>query len=164
MTTQVEQTLNVTVAQIEDALLHGQSVPDFAREWSEPPANVLAVFRRLQDEGRIPRNAPSQVATKPAAPSLSVLRADARAAVQPRPEFKERATNAVELLARAEHINDRRIQAALGRARKAMTDLAGLVTKYEESSATRARIAELEAELRALRSSNRGGGLVSAAA
>jgi hypothetical protein len=65
MTTQVEQTLNVTVAQIEDAMLAGQTVPDFAREWSEPPANVLAIFRRLQDEGRIPRNGPAQVATTP---------------------------------------------------------------------------------------------------
>lgn len=68
MTTTVEQTLNVTVAQIEDALLAGQTVPDFAREWSEPPANVLAVFRRLQNEGRIPTNAPSQVAKTPGAP------------------------------------------------------------------------------------------------
>lgn len=64
-----EQTLNVTVAQIEDALLAGQTVPDFAREWSEPPANVLAIYRRLQREGRLPTNGPVQVATKtPVAP------------------------------------------------------------------------------------------------
>lgn len=67
-----EQTLNVTVAQIEDALLAGQTVRDFAREWSEPPANVLAIYRRLQREGRIPANGPAQVATPQRTPLVGI--------------------------------------------------------------------------------------------
>lgn len=89
--------------------------------------------------------------------SLPEMREQARKIVQPRPEFNARTTNAVELLARAANIEDRRIQAALGRARKAMTDLAAEVNRYESKHETRARIAELEEELRALKAEARGG-------
>lgn len=167
----VEQTLNVTVAQIEDALLAGQTVPDFAREWSEPPANVLAVFRRLQGEGRIPRNAPSQVATTatekpPAAPVACV------------PESTVSAPSVDALVNAAARSSSKRTQALGVR----LSDLAAVVRerladerqaaeKAEQQKAQRdaaaAEVARLEEQLRAakakLRPVRQGGGIPCAA-
>lgn len=100
---------------------------------------------------------PESVSDETDAPSLPEMRERARAAVRPRPEFNARTTNAVELLVRAADMDDRRVQAALGRARKAMTDLAAQVTRYDEQNGACERLAELEEEIRAIRAQMRGG-------
>lgn len=50
MTTAI-QTLNATVAQIEDALASGQTVEAVARDLQEPRNNVIAVWRAMQARG-----------------------------------------------------------------------------------------------------------------
>lgn len=100
---------------------------------------------------------PETVSGEADTPSLPEMRERAREIVKPRPEFNARATNAVELLARAANMDDRRVQGALGRARKAMTDLAAQVNRWEEQNGARERLAELEEEIRAIRAQLRGG-------
>lgn len=90
-------------------------------------------------------------------PSLPEMREQVREVQRPRPEFNARTTNAVELLSRAADMDDRRVQGALGRARKAMTDLAAQVNRYDEQNGARERLAELEAEIAAIKAQLRGG-------
>lgn len=154
----VEQTLNVTVAQIEDALLGGMTVPDFAREWSEPATNVLAVYRRLQDEGRLPRNTPTQVASKP--PVAPVAGARSLTSVPAGPSVRSDAPSVDALVSAAARSTSKRTQ-ALG---VKLHDLAEVVRqrlaeereaaeKEERAKAEReaaaAEVARLEEQLRA---------------
>lgn len=144
-----EVTLNVSVAQIEEALLSGVTVPDFAQEWSEPAVNVLAVFRRLQREGRIPANAPTQIAKASPRPLVSVPAQAAEPTV-------------AALVAAAARSTSKRTQ-ALG---KRLDDLAGVLRQRltderkaaeskereeREREAARAEVERLEAQLREAR-------------
>lgn len=159
MTRPIEQTLNVSVAQIEAALLDGVSVPDFAQQWSEPAANVLAVFRRLQREGRIPTNAPTQVASRPPTPPASGPRPLASVPTTP---VAASAPSVEALVAAAGRSESKRTQ-ALG---KKLDDLAAVLRQRltderfaaeqaakerAEREAAAAEVARLEAELKAAR-------------
>lgn len=172
------QTINATVAEIEDQLRAGRKIEEVARDLMEPRNNVIAIWHAMRQRGEIgeapqapaaapaptlapvPTPAPAETTEEPPAPvaarSLPDMREQARQVVQPRPEFKQRATNAVELLARADSMDDKRVQGALGRARKAMTDLAAQVHRYESQDEARSRVAALEEELRAARAALRG--------
>ncbi|HET6910191.1 MAG TPA: hypothetical protein VFH54_12685 [Mycobacteriales bacterium] len=148
---------------VRDLLNKGRSITFVANAcgWPEDRVRKLVEDDRRADEAIAaeaaqPKADVVDLTTNPPSMSLPAMRQAARDAVEPRQEFKARATNAVELLARADSIDDRRIKAALGRARKAMTDLAGLVAKHDEQGAARARIAQLEQELAAAKAALRG--------
>lgn len=139
-------TLNISPEQIKAELLKGLSPSQVAQEWSEPMANVLAVYRLLQGRGELPAANQAPTAARPSPPTHS-----------PAPEVKARIASATDLLVRADGIQDKRVQSALARARKAMTDLAELVNRHESQAEARAEIADLEERLRAARVALRGG-------
>jgi hypothetical protein len=138
--------LNTSYDEVEKMLLDGKTPREVADYLAEPVGNVMGVWSGLRDAGKVKAtNFPAAAAGgAPAVPTPPRHMPDLRVT-----EPISRGAN--DLLTRAAAIDDKRIQAALARARKAMTDLAGLVTTWQSKSAARNRIARLEAELRIAR-------------
>jgi hypothetical protein len=133
----------IDVDQVESDLIANMSPKEVADRYKVPIADVAAIFHRLREDGHINANAGGRAASTPSRP-VSI---PDRPRHTPAEDVKARIASATELLVRADGITDKRIQGALARARKAMTDLAGLVTMHEQQSEARTKIAALEAEL-----------------
>jgi hypothetical protein len=139
---------------VRELLGKGRSAQFVADATGWPLAHVQKVVAELrrQADTAVPAQEPP---AEPPRADLGQLRQDAHDVVQPREEVTRRIASATELLVRAASIEDRRVRSTLGRARKAMTDLAAQVTRHEEQTSARARIAALEAELAAARAALR---------
>jgi hypothetical protein len=138
--------LNTSYDEVEKELLSGKPPREVAELLAEPIPNVMGVWSDLRNAGKVqPQNFPVGAA-RPAPQNIG-----GPPRHTPNPDLSQRIAGATDLLVRAAEIDERRIQAALGRARKAMTDLAGLVEKYESKASTRSEIAKLEAQIRVLK-------------
>lgn len=154
MTTTYVELLNATRSEVEEALLSGKAPAEVVRELQEPMPNVLTIYRDLRDDGRLKAGnfvTPAPSLTEQIERQRPNGAVPAKPTHSPSPEVAQRIGDSTDLLVRASRIEDKRIQGALGRARKAMVDLAGLVEAWEGKSAARNRIARLEAELRVAR-------------
>lgn len=145
--------LNSNWDEVAGHLKDGKTPREIADLLAESLPSVMGVWKHLRDTGEAEaRNfTPPPALTPPprTTPSSTVRPRPAEAPRHtPDPALAQRIAGSTDLLVKAAGIDDKRIQAALGRARKAMVDLAGLIETYEGKAAARSRIARLEAELR----------------
>lgn len=143
-----------TYDDVAKELLAGKTPAETAEYLGESVPNVMGVWADLRNAGKVEaRNFTQQVARP-------VVQNGGQPSAPPRhetnPVLAQRIADSTDLLVKAASIDDKRIQAALGRARKAMVDLAGLIEHHESKSAARNRIARLEAELRIAKAELRG--------
>lgn len=146
--------LNTTLDEVVKLLRdEGKNVKEAAEFLAEPIPNVMGVWTWLRDTKQVEaRNmTPAPAPAAPQRPHAAPVSPTARPVHTPDPDVATRIAGATDVLVKAASIDNKRIQGALARARKAMTDLAGLVADYEGKTATRNRIARLEAELRVAR-------------
>lgn len=122
-------TTNATVPEIEAALRGGKKIDEVVREFMEPRNNVIAVWQAMRQRG--------ESDGAPSAPAAAKGAAD-------------------DLLAAAERSPSKRIQAAGKRAQAALDKVRDLIEADAGKAAARARVARLEAELRAAKAALKG--------